>query len=191
MLDRLLKLAVVTGLCLGLAGALAAGPARAQADIPGNKTSTVTLAKGTARASTMDFVGDADWFKLTLNDANSYQITTTGPAVIRIYRSNGTPGGEQRHQEELCIQGAGQPHPPSSLPSRAAGRPAADQGHPVRRLADLDPKSPYRHGRAEIQHDDRHRQSRLLRRSTGLPPTRGPLAVPLAAGCSTSAPTST
>jgi hypothetical protein len=89
-MDRLARLAVATGLGLGLAAALAAGSARAQVDVPGNKTSTATLAKGTTRTSVMDFVGDADWFKLTLNDANSYRITTTGPAVIRIYRSNGT-----------------------------------------------------------------------------------------------------
>ena len=74
---------------LALFGLLSASPALAQ-DIPGNKSTGATLAKGTLRTSAINFSGDADWFKVGLNDSNSYKITTTGPAVIRIYNAGGT-----------------------------------------------------------------------------------------------------
>ena len=75
---------------LVLFGFLSVFPALAQVDIPGNKSTGVTLAKGTLRTSAINFSGDADWFKVGLNDSNSYTITTTGPAVIRIYNAEGT-----------------------------------------------------------------------------------------------------
>ena len=69
---------------------LSAAPVQAQVDIPGNKSSGATLPKGKLLTSAINFAGDADWFKIALNNSNSYAITTTGPAVIRIYRADGT-----------------------------------------------------------------------------------------------------
>ena len=50
---------------LALFGLLSASPALAQ-DIPGNKSTGATLAKGTLRTSAINFSGDADWFKVGL-----------------------------------------------------------------------------------------------------------------------------
>ena len=63
--------------------------ASAQTDIPANVLTSASLTKGTARSSAIDRAGDADWFKVTLRDANTYQITVAGPAVIRIYDNAG------------------------------------------------------------------------------------------------------
>ena len=87
LLARLVRTAAAF---LGLFGWLSVSPALAQVDIPGNKSTGVTLAKYTLRTSAINFFGDADWFKISLNDSNSYRITTTGPAVIRIYNEAGT-----------------------------------------------------------------------------------------------------
>ncbi len=63
--------------------------ASAQTDIPASVLTTAKLVKGATQASTIDRAGDADWFKLTLRDANAYAIAISGPAVIRIYDNAG------------------------------------------------------------------------------------------------------
>lgn len=80
---------VVAAAMVGLFALAAPGPAHAQADILGSKRTTATLPKATLRTSTMDFAGDADWYKITLKDSNAYTIAATGPVVIRIYDQAG------------------------------------------------------------------------------------------------------
>lgn len=63
--------------------------ASAQTDIPADVLTTAALSKGIARSSAIERAGDADWFKVTLRDANAYQINISGPAVIRIYNNSG------------------------------------------------------------------------------------------------------
>ena len=87
MRAALRRLPMVLAALLGMVGWAQA--ASAQADIPDSVLTTATLPKGPAVSSTVDRVGDADWYKVTLRDANAYQITTTGPAVIRIYDNAG------------------------------------------------------------------------------------------------------
>jgi hypothetical protein len=50
-------------------------PVSAQ-DIPGNATTTATIAKDTAKTSRINFAGDKDWFKITLKNANAYQVVS-------------------------------------------------------------------------------------------------------------------
>lgn len=81
--------AAVTAALVVVFALATSGPAHAQTDILGSKRTTATLPKATLRTSTMDFAGDADWYKITLKDSNAYTITATGPVVIRIYDQAG------------------------------------------------------------------------------------------------------
>ena len=67
--------------------------------IPGNITSTQTLDIGASATSTIDFLGDTDWWKVSLVYGYSYQILLAGAQYnmgtlydpyLAIYNSVGT-----------------------------------------------------------------------------------------------------
>jgi Ca2+-binding RTX toxin-like protein len=60
--------------CAGCMGKIDAGDVFANT-IPGNSTTTETLTLGTSRTSAIDFVGDTDWFRVTLTAGQTYNFS--------------------------------------------------------------------------------------------------------------------
>jgi hypothetical protein len=87
---------LVTVLC----GTLAAS-ATAQ-DVPGGVATSASITLSTAKTSRINFAGDADWFKITLRNANAYRVTTDKPyAAIRIYDAGGRLRVSSRNGQSL------------------------------------------------------------------------------------------
>jgi len=78
--------------------------------IPGNSTSTQALPIGESRTSAIDFNGDTDWWKVTLNAGFGYQAWlegstsgggTLGDPYLGVYNSASTESRSSKMNSRL------------------------------------------------------------------------------------------